>query len=115
MNQKYAFDSGAIGSYRMSAAKAAVAANTAPTGAATTKARPSMSKNKREAGIKPRHVTLTRSLTVTQGNDTVTKIFNGFLVILDPTVFAGNSFDIGASVTINSIVWTVADKFVESY
>ena len=115
MKVKYEFDSGAIGLIQVSKAKGAVASNTVPTAAVDTKLRASMSKNKGEAGVKPRYVSLTRTINVTAPTPAFDVVKTSTLAILSKSVFDGATFDVGKTVTINSIVWTVADKFPESY
>ena len=83
---------------------------TAPTGAYDTKISVKQSKSKSEAGIKPRGVRLSRILGTAP--DTFSK--TTFLPVVTVTALATSAFDIGATITINSIAWKVESKVGES-
>jgi hypothetical protein len=99
----------------MSAAKAAVTSNTEPTGAVDSPIKVKTSKSNREYGLRPRGVRLTRTVTGGSGNEAVSKVLYSFLPILTAPVFESATFAERATVTINSVVWTILAKVQEDY
>lgn len=64
----------------------------------------------REFGVHPRGVTLAR--TVGTAPDTFKKY--KFLPVLTQSDLSGGSFDIGSTITISTVAWTVQDQVNES-
>lgn len=113
--KKYQGEDGLVYSLSLSAKKAAVANNTEPTGNVTSNVKPKISKSARESGIKPRGVILTKELTATQGEVTVTKTVRTFLPILTKAVLDGDKFKKGTAVTYDGASWTVQAQVQEDY
>lgn len=86
-------------------------AGTPPTGAVTSPIKVKISKGNREFGLRPRGVTLAR--TIGTAPDTFTK--TTFLPVLTPSAFASATFALDAKITIGSIEWTVVSKRGEDY
>lgn len=107
---KYEADEGDIYGITLSPDYAAKA-GTAPTGAVTSPIKAKVSKGNREYGIRPRGVTLAR--TIGTAPDTFTK--TTFLPVLTPAAFATSAFAIDAKITIGSTEWTVVSKRGEDY
>ena len=107
---KYESDDGAIYALTLKPYTAA-AAGTAPTGTVTSPIKAKVSKGNKSYGIRPRGVTLSRTLGTAP--DTFTK--TSFLPVLTPTAFASSAFALGAQITVNSIAWTVVAKRPEDY
>lgn len=107
---KYEDDSGRIHPIALTP-NYATAAGTVPAGAINDNVKPKVSKTKREFGIKPRGVRLSR--TVGTAPNTFKKY--AFLPVLQATTWAGAGFALGATVTINSIAWTVTARVAEEY
>ena len=89
----------------------AAKAGTAPTGTVTSPIKAKVSKSSRSYGIRPRGVTLSRTLGTAP--DTFTK--TTFLPVLTATAFASATFSLGATITIGSTAWTVVGKRPEDY
>lgn len=89
----------------------AAKAGTAPTGTVTSPIKAKVTKSSRAYGIRPRGVTLSRTLGTAP--DTFTK--TTFLPVLTPSAFASATFALGASITIGSTAWTVVSKRGEDY
>lgn len=89
----------------------AAKAGTAPAGAVTSPIKVKISKSNRAYGIRPRGVTLAR--TVGTAPDTFTK--STFLPVLTPTAFNSATFALDAKITIGGTEWTVVGKRGEDY
>lgn len=89
----------------------AAKAGTAPTGAVTSPIKVKVSKGNREYGLRPRGVTLAR--TIGTAPDTFTK--TTFLPVLTATAFASATFALDAEITIGTTVWKVVGKRGEDY
>lgn len=89
----------------------AAKAGAAPTGAVTSPIKVKVSKGSREYGIRPRGVTLAR--TIGTAPDTFTK--TTFLPVLTETAFASATFALDAKISIGSTEWTVVGKRGEDY
>lgn len=89
----------------------AAKAGAAPTGTVTSPIKAKVSKSSRAYGIRPRGVTLSR--TVGTAPDTFTK--TTFLPVLTPAAFNSATFALDASITIGTTVWTVVAKRPEDY
>lgn len=107
---KYEADDSAIHAISMTPDFAA-RAGAAPTGAVNSPIRVKISKSNRAYGIRPRGVTLAR--TIGTAPDTFTK--TTFLPVLTPTAFASATFALDAKITIGSTEWTVVSKRGEDY
>lgn len=107
---KYEADDGTIYAMVMSPTYAP-AAGVAPTGAVTSPIKAKISKSTKAYGIKPRGVTLSRTLGTEP--DTFTK--TTFLPVLTASVFASAAFSLGATITIDGTAWTVVAKRGEDY
>lgn len=89
----------------------AAKAGTAPTGAVTSPIKVKISKGNREYGLRPRGVTLAR--TIGTAPDTFTK--TTFLPVLTQSAFSSAAFALDAKISIGSIEWTVVGKRGEDY
>jgi len=69
-----------------------------------------ISKSNREFGLRPRFVGLTRVQTAGSGEDELTVTRRASLPILTADVFDSDKFAIGATVTVATVVWTIASK-----
>jgi len=107
---KYEGDDGEIYGVRLSPSKFAVA-GTPPAGAATSNIKAKVSKSRREFGIKPRGVTVAR--TIGTGDDTFKKY--SFVPVLTPAAFGTATFAIGADITFSGFTWTITAKVPEDY
>lgn len=107
---KYEADGGTIYSLTLKPPTAA-AAGAAPTGAVTSPIKAKVSKSKKEFGIRPRGVTLSRTLGTAP--DTFTK--TSFLPVLTATAFASATFALGATVQVDGISWTIVGRSPEDY
>lgn len=107
---KYEADEGDIYAILLSPDYAAKA-GTAPTGTVTSPIKAKVSKSTREYGIRPRGVTLAR--TIGTAPDTFVK--NTFLPVLTPSAFASATYALDAKITIGSTEWTVVSKRGEDY
>lgn len=107
---KYESDEGDIYAIRLSPDYAAKA-GAAPTGAVTSPIRAKVSKGNREFGIRPRGVTLARTL----GTAPDTFVKTTFLPVLTPTAFSSSTFALDAKISIGSTEWTVIAKRPEDY
>jgi hypothetical protein len=107
---KYESDDAAIYALTLTPDYAAKA-GTPPTGAVTSPIKAKVSKSTRAFGIKPRGVTLSRTLGTAP--DTFTK--TAFLPVLTPAAFGSAGFALGATITIGSTAWTVVGKRSEDY
>jgi len=107
---KYESDDGIIHPIRINSTRVA-AAGTAPAGAVTSNAYAKISKSNREFGIRPRGVRLVRTLGT---GDLAFKKYS-FLPVLTSTAWDANTFDPGATVTIDETAWTVAARVPEDF
>lgn len=107
---KYEADSGAIHTITMSADRIAVA-GTPPAGDVDSDIRVKISKTDREFGIKPRGVSLAR--TVGTAPDTATKY--SFLPVLSQADFTGSGFSLGTSITYGGFTWEIVARFGEDF
>jgi hypothetical protein len=82
-----------------------------PTGAVNDSLRPKISKTKRQYGLRPRGVVLSR--TVGTAPDTFKKYY--FLPLLTKGAYNGTTYAIGATVNIATVPWTVVAKVPEEY
>lgn len=112
---KYTADNGQVHRIRVSAGKEAVSGNTQTASAVNSQIKVKVSKSNREFGIRPRGLRLYRTLTATEGEETVSKNVYSFLPIFQKSVFDGNTFAIEGTVTIDSVVWTILDKVAEDF
>jgi hypothetical protein len=108
--KKYEADSGSIHRIRLGKGNAAVTANTEPTGAVDSNIRVKVSKSNREFGLRPRTVGLTRVVTAGSGATELTVTKRSSLPVLTATVFDSTPFAIGQTLTISTVVWTIASK-----
>jgi len=86
-------------------------AGTAPTGAVTSPIKVKVSKGNREYGIRPRGVTLARTV----GTDPDTFVKTTFLPVLTLSAFSSATFALDAKITIDGTEWTVVSKRGEDY
>lgn len=107
---KYESDSGAIHKISLSPDRLA-AAGTQPTGNVSTDIRAQISKSNREFGIRPRYVTLSR--TIGTGTNAYKRYTT--LPVLTPTEFASAAFQLEATITIGGIEWTIIARSREDY
>lgn len=107
---KYEDDDGTVYAMRLSPDFSA-RAGTPPAGAVTSNIKVKVSKSSREFGLRPRGVTLARTLGTAP--DTFTK--TTFLPALTPSAFNSAAFALNASVTIGSTVWEIVSKRAEDY
>lgn len=107
---KYEADLGSIHSISLTPDYAA-AAGTPPTGDVNNDIKPKVSKTNREFGLRPRGVSLSRTLGTAP--DTFKKY--AFLPVLTSTDFNGTSYAPGATVTIGGTAWTVVTRVPEDY
>lgn len=89
----------------------AAKAGAAPSGGVTSPIKVKVSKGNREYGLRPRGVTLSRTLGVAP--DTFTK--TTFLPVLTQAAFASAAFALDAKITIGTTEWTVVSKRGEDY
>lgn len=106
----YEGDDGTIYPLRLTPEYFAVA-GTAPTGPATSSIRAKISKSNREFGIRPRFVRLTR--TIGTAPDTFRRYAT--LSVLTPADFALPAFALGATITIDTVAYTVIGREGEDY
>lgn len=109
-NVKYESDTGDIHLMRLLPVRAAVA-GTPPAAATTSSIKVKVSKTNGEYGIRPRGVTLSRVLGTAP--DTFSK--TSFLPVVTPADFATSTFQLGETVTIDSVVWTIISRKAEDY
>lgn len=107
---KYESNSGQIYQLSLNPDRAA-AAGTEPTGGVTSDIKAKVSKSNREFGIRPRGVRLSR--VVGTAPDTFRKY--SFLPVLTPVAFATADFQLGATITIGGVVWTVVVRIGEDF
>lgn len=107
---KYEANAGSIHRILLTPEYAAVA-GTPPMGDVDSSIRPKVTKTKREFGIKPRGVTLVR--TIGTAPDTFKKYT--FLVVLTETAWNGATFAPGATITIDSVDYTVVNRVGEDF
>lgn len=106
-NTTYASDGGAVFKIRLSTDKyAALTVDTG--GASTVDAYVKISKSKREFGLRPRGLLLSR--VIGTAPNTFKKY--DFLPMLTAAAMAGET--VGETIQIGSITWTIADKVAES-
>lgn len=107
---KYEADSGSIHKLRLQP-KILAAAGTPPTGDVDSDILPKVSKSNGEYGIRPRYV---RGSTIigTSPND-----FRKYIKVpvLTPTAFASAGFQLNASITVDSVAYTIISRFPEDY
>jgi len=113
--KKYEAVDNTIHPIRLGRYNAEVAANTEPEGEIDSLVKVKVSKSNREFGIRPRAVGLTRTIEAEDGEETRIVTLRSKLPILTEEVFNGETMAIGATLTINSIVWTIASKIAEDY
>ena len=89
----------------------AAAAGTPPEGAVNSKIRPKVSKTDREFGIRPRGVTLSR--TIGTAPDTFKKY--AFLVVLTATDWNSAAYAPEAEITIGSLTYKVVNQVDEDF
>ena len=87
----------------------AAQAGTPPTGAIDVSGTVKVSKSTRAYGIKPRGVRLSRIIGTSPNQF---KKY-AFLPVLTQTAFDSSTYDVGATITIGSVAWTVAKKIGE--
>lgn len=102
VNTRYEADGGDIHPIRLRPDTAAVA-GTAPAGAITSSIRTKVSKGNREFGIRPRGVTISRTLGTAPDTFTVTQ----FIPCLTPAAYGVTPFVVGATITYQANPWTV--------
>lgn len=107
---KYESDSTSVHFIRLSAGRLAVA-GTPTTAPVNSPVKVKVSKTNREFGLRPRGVRLSR--TVGTAPDTFKRY--SFLPVLTKTAFDGTGFAVGATITIDSIAWTIVGKISEDY
>lgn len=107
---KYEADEGDIYAIILSPDYAAKA-GAAPAGTVTSPIKAKVSKSSRAYGIRPRGVTLSR--TIGTAPDTFNK--TTFLPVLTPSAFSSATFALGATITIGSTTWTIVGKRPEDY
>ena len=107
---KYQGDDNTIYAIRMSP-PFAEKAGTAPTGAVTSPIKAKVSKSGREFGLRPRGVTLSKTLGTAP--DTFTK--TTFLPCLTLTAFGSAVFALAAKITISGVEWEVVSRRAEDY
>lgn len=89
----------------------AAVAGTAPAGDVTNDIKVKVSKTTREYGLKPRRVTLARTI----GSDPDTFVKYSLLPVLTQTAFQSGTFALGATVTIDEVAWEIVAKIPEKY
>ena len=102
---KYESDTGIIHKMKVDSTRTGVI-GTAPTGAIDSNISVKQSLGRSGYGIKPRGVMLSRTLGTAP--DTFKK--TTFLPVVTVTALGTSAFDIGATITINSIAWKVESK-----
>lgn len=107
---KYEDDAGRIHPFAMTADYFA-ATSSASAAAVTDELRPKISKTKREYGLKPRGVRLSRTVGVAP--NTFKKYT--FLAVIGAVAFASAEYSVGTEITINGVAWTVIAKVPEEY
>lgn len=107
---KYQADDGSVHLINLSAARMA-AAGAQPAGAIDDSVIAKVSKSNREYGLRPRGVTLSRTLGTAP--DTFTK--TSFLPVLTEAEFNSAAFAIGGSITIGTIAWEIIVKRPEDF
>lgn len=113
-NYKYESNAGGIYKIRLSAEKKAVSGNTEPAGAITDNNVQVMVSNKgrrRKAGIFPRGVTISRTLTAGTGATAVTKKVYAFIPCLTPAALT--SIGSGSDVTYDGQTWKFSSTVPE--
>jgi len=105
---KYESDAGTIHPLRLDSTRVS-AAGTAPTGAQDSDVSAKVSKSTREAGLKPRGVRLVRTIGTAPNQF---KRYT-FLPVLTQTALDGAGFNVGATITIDGVAWTVARRLPE--
>lgn len=105
---KYEADSGDIHQLKLTPAFAA-AAGTEPTGAVTNDISVKVSKSNREYGLRPRGVSLARTV----GTAPNTFVKYTFLPLRSIADYTATAYRKGATVTINSVAWEVVGKVPE--
>lgn len=109
-NGKYEADSGLIHPIRMDSLRYA-AAGTPPNGESSSSIKAEIGKSNREFGLRPRGVTLGRTL----GTAPDTFVRYSFLPVLRAADFVDATFAAGATITIDSVVWTIISKQNEDF
>jgi hypothetical protein len=105
---KYEDEDGNIHPIRLNSTHSAVA-GTPPSGAVDSDISAKVSKSSRAYGLRPRGVRLSR--IVGTSPDQFKRY--SFLPVLTPTALAGSGFNIGSTITIDSVAWTVAKRVAE--
>lgn len=86
-------------------------AGTAPTGAVSSPIKAKVSKSSKEFGLRPRGVTLARTL----GTAPDTFVKTTFLPVLTLTAFGTPAFALAAKITIDGTEWEVISRRAEDY
>ncbi len=107
---KYQGDDNTIYAIRLSP-PFAEKAGTAPTGAVTSPIKAKVTKSTKEFGLRPRGVTLARTL----GTAPDTFVKTTFLPALTLSAFNGTAFALAAKVTIDSVEWEIVSRRAEDY
>lgn len=105
---KYEDEDGGIHPIRLASTHSSVA-GTPPTGAVDSNISAKVSKSSRSYGLRPRGVRLSR--IVGTAPDQFKRYT--FLPVLTPTALAGSGFNVGSTITIDGVAWTVAKKVPE--
>lgn len=108
VNTKYEDNDTAIHPIRLNSTHASVA-GTAPTGAIDSNISAKVSKSARSYGLRPRGVRLSR--LVGTAPDQFKRY--AFLPVLTQAAFGTAAFNVGATITIDSVAWTVVKKVAE--
>jgi hypothetical protein len=107
---KYQGDDNTIYAIRLSP-PFAEKAGTAPTGAVTSPIKAKVTKSTKEFGLRPRGVTLARTL----GTAPDTFVKTTFLPALTLSAFNGTAFALAAKVTIDGVEWEIVSRRAEDY
>lgn len=107
---KYEADAGQIHAIVLKPPTAAVA-GAAPAAAVNQNIKVQVNKSTRSYGLKPRGVTLSRTLGTAPDTFTTRR----FLPCLTPAAFASPAFALGAAVTISAVAWVIVGRRAEDY
>lgn len=107
---KYEADNGDIYSIRLSPSRASQA-GTAPSGAVTSGIKAQVSKGNREFGIRPRGVTLAR--TIAAGDDIFTRY--SFLPVLSLTEYNSAAYALETELEVGDYTWTIVARKPEDF
>lgn len=106
---KYESDDGDIKPIRL-AADTIAAAGAPPAGVVTDSDSAKVSKSNRQYGVRPRGVTLFRTL----GTAPLTFQRYKFLPVLTPTAWASSAFAPSSTITVGATAWTVLARVPEN-